>query len=85
MYKKAGFVEEIPDIFICAGITKGGRDSCEGDSGGPLTMVDNDGRAYLVGIISWGIGRFFSWSKIYFPFNDYDKLTHKRVQSYCMN
>lgn len=58
MYKKAGFVEEIPDIFICAGITKGGRDSCEGDSGGPLTMVDNDGRAYLVGIISWGIGEY---------------------------
>lgn len=57
MYKNAGYVEEIPDMFICAGISKGGRDSCEGDSGGPLTMVDNDGRSYLVGIISWGIGK----------------------------
>lgn len=57
MYKNAGFVEEIPEMFICAGISKGGRDSCEGDSGGPLTMVDHDGRSYLVGIISWGIGK----------------------------
>ena len=56
MYKNAGYIEEIPDMFICAGINKGGRDSCEGDSGGPLTMVDTDGRSYLVGIISWGIG-----------------------------
>lgn len=59
MYRNAGYIEEIPDMFICAGISKGGRDSCEGDSGGPLTMVDNDGRSYLVGIISWGIGKFF--------------------------
>lgn len=57
MYKNAGYVEEIPEMFICAGINKGGRDSCEGDSGGPLTMVDYDGRSYLVGIISWGIGK----------------------------
>lgn len=57
MYKNAGYIEEIPDMFICAGISKGGRDSCEGDSGGPLTMVDHDGRSYLVGIISWGIGK----------------------------
>lgn len=56
MYKNAGFIEEIPEMFICAGISKGGRDSCEGDSGGPLTMIDHDGRSYLVGIISWGIG-----------------------------
>lgn len=60
MYKNAGYSEEIPDMFICAGISKGGRDSCEGDSGGPLTMVDHDGRSYLVGIISWGIGEFSS-------------------------
>lgn len=62
MYKNAGYIEEIPDMFICAGISKGGRDSCEGDSGGPLTMVDHDGRSYLVGIISWGIGR---WSLVF--------------------
>lgn len=69
MYKNAGYIEEIPDMFICAGISKGGRDSCEGDSGGPLTMVDHDGRSYLVGIISWGIGEFaFFYSFTILPF-----------------
>nr|AMO02568.1 serine protease 6 [Tityus serrulatus] len=56
MYRKAGYVEDIPDIFICAGLAKGGRDSCEGDSGGPLVIKDDDGRWVLAGIISWGIG-----------------------------
>lgn len=72
MYKNAGYIEEIPDMFICAGINKGGRDSCEGDSGGPLTMVDHDGRSYLVGIISWGIGEFLLGFA--FPFNQLDIL-----------
>lgn len=29
MYRKAGFIEDIPNIFICAGLAKGGKDSCE--------------------------------------------------------
>lgn len=29
MYRKAGYVEEIPNIFICAGLAKGSKDSCE--------------------------------------------------------
>lgn len=29
MYREAGFVEDIPDIFICAGYGDGGKDSCE--------------------------------------------------------
>ena len=28
-YKKAGFWEEIPDIFICAGHKDGRKDTCE--------------------------------------------------------
>lgn len=55
MYRKAGFVEDIPDIFICAGKSDGGKDSCEGDSGGPM-VLKKDGRWVLAGIISWGIG-----------------------------
>lgn len=30
MYRSAGYIEHIPNIFICAGWKKGGYDSCEG-------------------------------------------------------
>ena len=42
-------VWKLPPGQVCAGVQKGGKDSCKGDSGGPLTI---DGR--LAGIISWG-------------------------------
>lgn len=29
MYQAAGYIEHIPNIFICAGWRKGGFDSCE--------------------------------------------------------
>jgi len=29
MYRRAGYVEHIPNIFICAGYADGKRDSCE--------------------------------------------------------
>lgn len=29
MYRRAGFVESIPGIFICAGYAAGKKDSCE--------------------------------------------------------
>jgi len=57
MYEKAGFREHIPHIFICAGYKEGGKDSCEGDSGGPMSVARAaDGRYVLGGVISWGIG-----------------------------
>ncbi|XP_011686690.1 PREDICTED: proclotting enzyme [Wasmannia auropunctata] len=42
----------IVDSFLCAG--RAAKDSCSGDSGGPLMV--NDGRWTQVGIVSWGIG-----------------------------
>ena len=37
--------------MICAGYPEGGKDSCQGDGGGPLVC-----NAELQGITSWGIG-----------------------------
>uniref|UniRef100_A0A1A9W2F1 Peptidase S1 domain-containing protein n=1 Tax=Glossina brevipalpis TaxID=37001 RepID=A0A1A9W2F1_9MUSC len=57
MYRAAGHIEHIPHIFICAGWKKGGYDSCEGDSGGPMVLQrESDKRFQLGGVISWGIG-----------------------------
>ena len=46
---------KITDRQICAGFTNGGRDSCTGDSGGPLLLKQN-GIYRQVGIISYGEG-----------------------------
>lgn len=40
------------DDIVCFG--SAGRGPCKGDSGGGMTCRNNDGRFYLVGIISWG-------------------------------
>lgn len=37
---------------ICAGVLEGGKDSCMGDSGGP--MVDEDTNE-LIALVSWGL------------------------------
>lgn len=40
---------KVSDLMLCAGVE--GRDSCDGDSGGPAVYKNQ-----LVGIISWGMG-----------------------------
>ncbi|XP_074599793.1 brain-specific serine protease 4-like [Brevipalpus obovatus] len=41
---------------FCAGYEKGGKDSCRGDSGGPLILKENSTNTYyIIGIVSAGI------------------------------
>jgi len=56
-YNRSGSRQNIPpSTFLCAGWEEGAKDACGGDSGGPLVFYRPDGRAELVGIVSWGIG-----------------------------
>jgi len=46
----------VADSMICGGFDEGGKDSCQGDSGGAF-MCHTAGAAHeLSGIVSWGIG-----------------------------
>lgn len=43
--------------MIAAGLPIGGKDTCSGDSGGPLIVPDNSGSGWVLGgITSWGLG-----------------------------
>lgn len=48
---------EITARMICAGFKNGGKDSCDGDSGGPMVVKDSLGHwRAQAGIVSWGDG-----------------------------
>lgn len=49
-----GFINQT--VMLCAGIVKGGKDACSGDSGGPIFQKSSDGSMLQVGIVSFGAG-----------------------------
>jgi len=53
IYKKINKL--IDKDLMCAGYSIGLKDSCEGDSGGPM-MVFKRGRWVVAGVVSWGVG-----------------------------
>eukprot|EP01026_Neomeris_dumetosa_P047919 TRINITY_DN4126_c0_g1_i3.p1 TRINITY_DN4126_c0_g1~~TRINITY_DN4126_c0_g1_i3.p1 ORF type:complete len:549 (-),score=50.08 TRINITY_DN4126_c0_g1_i3:690-2336(-) len=40
--------------MICA--YNPGADTCDGDSGGPIMLIDEDGKRTQIGVVSWGTG-----------------------------
>jgi len=55
MFNSSGHKKTIRNSFLCAGYKEGKKDSCEGDSGGPLMWQQEDGRWLLMGTVSHGI------------------------------
>jgi secreted trypsin-like serine protease len=44
------------DTMMCAGETGGGKDSCNGDSGGPLFVPNASNQLFVAGVVSFGTG-----------------------------
>lgn len=47
---------EITENMFCAGVPEGGKDSCQGDSGGFIGAPTGEGNYVQLGVVSWGIG-----------------------------
>lgn len=52
----AAFKEGISNSQYCAYDPANKRDSCRGDSGGPLQVYHNQDTVHIVGIVSFGLG-----------------------------
>jgi secreted trypsin-like serine protease len=52
--EELGETVSLIDSLMCAGLKQGGRDACQGDSGGSLMVKHWSGRYVSAGIVSWG-------------------------------
>lgn len=61
------------ESHLCAGFLSGGRDTCTGDSGGPLQISSEDEAcvAQIIGITSFGIGCGSTTPGIYTRVSEY--------------
>lgn len=53
--QSGGNYANVGSVAFCAGYAQGQKDSCSGDSGGPI-VVSSGGQTVQLGIVSWGIG-----------------------------
>lgn len=52
-FKDEGYV--VTPLMLCAGESVGGKDSCQGDSGGGFVFVDPVTKRWVLGgVVSWG-------------------------------
>ncbi|AOT09962.1 trypsin-like serine protease [Pseudoalteromonas luteoviolacea] len=50
-----GHYSNVGATEFCAGYPQGQKDSCNGDSGGPI-VIQSGGQTVQLGIVSWGVG-----------------------------
>ncbi|WP_125560603.1 MULTISPECIES: trypsin-like serine protease [Pseudoalteromonas] len=53
--QSGGSYQNVGSVAFCAGYPEGQKDSCSGDSGGPI-VANSGGQVVQLGIVSWGIG-----------------------------
>lgn len=53
--QSGGNYANVGSVAFCAGYSNGAKDSCSGDSGGPI-VINVAGQVVQLGTVSWGIG-----------------------------
>lgn len=73
----------ITDNMLCAGLIAGGKDACQGDSGGALHIISNNCHK-IVGIVSWGEGcAVAGYPGVYTRFNRYISWIQRNTKDSC--
>ena len=68
-------------VQFCAGVPEGGKDTCYGDSGGPLMMF-NDGQWHLIGVTSYGSNCAFpGFAGVYTRVTSFSSFIQKIITS----